>query len=59
MPSNTPNLAHDRIEASSEPAADGYRITRRHGLGESLSPVALPDLTLPTDQIVPPRRPAD
>ena len=53
------DLEHDRIEASSEPASDGYRVTRRHGLGESLSPVALPDLTLQTDRIIPPRRPAD
>ena len=52
------DLGHDRIEASSEPASDGYRVTRRHGLGDSLSPVALPDLTLQTDQIIPPRPPA-
>ena len=53
------DLEHDRIEASSEPASGGYRVTRRHGPGESLSPVALPDLTLQTDQVIPTRRPAD
>ena len=53
------DLAHNRIEACSEPTPDGYRVTRRHGLGESLSPTALPDLTLEIDQVIPPRRPAD
>lgn len=51
------NLADDRIEACSEPTPDGYRVTRRHGLGESLSPAALPDLILETDAIIPRGRP--
>ena len=53
------DLPHDRIEACSEPTPDGYRVTRRYGLGESLSPVALPHLTLETGAIVPPRPLAD
>ena len=53
------HLPHDRIEACSEPTPDGHRVTRRHGLGEFLAPVALPDFTLETGEIVPPRRPAD
>ena len=52
------DLEHDRIEACSEPTPDGYRVTRRHALGDSLSPAALPDLTLETDRIIPPGRPA-
>ena len=51
------DLDHDRIETCSEPAPDGYRVTRRHALGASLSPAALPDLTLATDRIIPPGRP--
>ena len=50
------DLEHDGIEAGTEPAPDGYRVTRRHRLGESLSPAALPDLALRTDLIIPPRR---
>ena len=50
------DLEHDRIEANTEPAPDGYRVTRRHGPGASLSPAALPDLTLEIDRIIPPRR---
>ena len=52
------DLEHDRIEASTEPAPGGYRVTRRHVPGDSLAPVALPDLTLAVDRIVPPRPPA-
>ena len=51
------DLEHDRIEACSEPAPDGYRVTRRHARGTCLSPAALPDLTLETDRIIPPGRP--
>ena len=47
------DLEHDGIEACSEPTPDGYRVTRRYGLGESLSPAALPDLALGTDLIIP------
>lgn len=50
------DLEHDGIEAGTEPTPDGYRVTRRHRLGESLSPAALPDLALRTDLIIPPGR---
>ena len=49
------NLQDDWIESHTEPTADGYRVTRRYGLGDAIAPQAFPDLAIPVERIIPPR----
>jgi len=46
------DLAARRIEVHREPAAAGYRSSRRHAPGDEISPLALPELRLRVDQIL-------
>jgi Uma2 family endonuclease len=46
------NLVDERIEAYSDPAGGVYRTITIHLRGESLAPVALPDLTIGVDEIL-------
>ena len=49
------NLQDDWIDSHTEPTADGYRSTRRYGLGDTIAPQAFPDLAIPVERIIPPR----
>ena len=49
------NLRDDWIESHTEPTEDGYRVTRRYGLGDIIAPQAFPDLAIPVERIIPPR----
>ena len=49
------NLRDGWIESNTEPAVDGYRVTRRYGLGDAIAPQAFPDLAIPVERIIPPR----
>ncbi len=49
------NLQDDWIDSHTEPTADGYRVTRRYGLGDTIAPRAFPDLAIPVERIIPPR----
>ena len=49
------NLRTDQIECYTEPAAGGYRQSRRYAAGESVAPTELPDLRIPVAQIIPAR----
>ena len=48
------NLPEDCIERFTEPGPDGYAQHTIHRRGETLTPVALPDLMLPVDDLLPP-----
>ena len=49
------NLREDWIESNTQPTADGYQVTRRYGLGDTIAPQAFPDLAIPVERIIPPR----
>ena len=49
------NLRNDWIESHTEPTPDGYRVTRRYELGDTIAPQAFPDLAIPVERIIPPR----
>ncbi len=49
------NLQDDWIESHTEPTADGYRVTRRYALGDTIAPQSFPDLAIPVARIIPPR----
>ena len=49
------NLREDWIESNTQPSADGYRVTRRYELGDTIAPQAFPDLAIPVERIIPPR----
>ena len=49
------NLREDWIESNTQPAAEGYRDTRRYALGQTIAPQAFPDLAIPIERIIPPR----
>ncbi len=49
------NLRDDWIESNTQPSADGYQVTRRYELGDTISPQAFPDLAIPVERIIPPR----
>ena len=49
------NLRDDWIESHTEPTPDGYRVTRRYTLGDTIAPQAFPDLAIPVERIIPPR----
>ena len=49
------NLREDWIESNTQPTADGYQVTRRYELGDTIAPQAFPDLTIPVERIIPPR----
>lgn len=53
------DLEHDRVEAHTQPAPDGYRVTRRFGPGESVEPSAFLDLRVEVARIIPPARPPE
>ena len=53
------DLEHDRIEAYIEPEGGRYRSQRRYVPGETITPSALPDLTVAVAALIPGRRPAD
>lgn len=46
------NLQRDQVVVYREPAPDGYTTTRVYRRGESISPLAFPDLTLAVDDIL-------
>ncbi len=48
------NLPEDCIERFTEPGPDGYAQYTVHHRGETLTPVSLPDLELPVDEMLPP-----
>ena len=48
------NLPEDCIERFTEPGPDGYSQHTVHHRGETLTPVSLPDLVLPVDELLPP-----
>ena len=49
------NLREDWIESNTQPSADGYQVTRRYALGDTIAPQAFPDLAIPVERIIPPR----
>ena len=49
------NLRDDWIESHTEPTPDGYRVTQRYELGDTIAPQAFPDLAIPVERIIPPR----
>jgi Uma2 family endonuclease len=49
------DLDADQIEVYRNPGAEGYRDVHRYASGDSLRPIAFPDLTLPVDAILPAR----
>ena len=49
------NLRGDWIESNTQPTADGYQVTRRYALGDTITPQAFPDLAIPVERIIPPR----
>lgn len=53
------DLVHDRLEAHTQPAPDGYRVTRRFEPGESVEPSAFPGLRVEAARIIPPARPPE
>ena len=48
------NLPEDCIERFTEPGPEGYSQHTVHRRGETLTPVTLPDLELPVDELLPP-----
>ena len=51
------NLPEDCIERFTEPGPDGYGRHTVHRRGETLTPVALPDLALAVSDMLPPSAP--
>ena len=49
------NLRDGWIESNTQPSADGYQVTRRYELGDTIAPQAFPDLAIPVERIIPPR----
>ena len=49
------NLRDDRIEAHIEPTPEGYRSTRIYTRGDTISPIAFPDLQIAVNDIIPAR----
>ena len=47
------NLRDGWIESNTQPTADGYRSTRRYGLGDTITPQAFPDIVIPVERIIP------
>ena len=43
------------IESNTQPTADGYQVTLRYALGDTIAPQAFPDLTIAVERIIPPR----
>jgi len=50
------DLATEAVEVYRKPSPEGYKEVRRLGRGQTLSPEALPDLTLAVDAILGPAR---
>lgn len=46
------DIAADRVERHTEPAADGYQLIRRFGRGAVVESVAIPTLAIPVDEIL-------
>jgi len=46
------DIAADRIERHTEPAADGYQLIRHFGRGTLVESVAIPAVTIPVDEIL-------
>ncbi|MGI8553407.1 MAG: Uma2 family endonuclease [Dehalococcoidia bacterium] len=46
------NLVDDRVEVYRDPTADGYRSHTVHGRGETLTPLALPDVSIRVEEIL-------
>ena len=49
------NLQDDVIEVHREPGGDSFSQISTHGLGETISPLAFPDVTIPVAEIIPAR----
>lgn len=46
------DIAADRIERHTEPAADGYQLIRHFGRGAVVESVIIPTLTIPVDEVL-------
>ena len=46
------DIAADRIERHTEPAADGYQLIRHFGRGTVVESVIIPTLTIPVDEVL-------
>ncbi|MHB8644231.1 MAG: Uma2 family endonuclease [Thermomicrobiales bacterium] len=46
------DIAADRIERHTEPAADGYQLIRHFGRGTVVESVAIPTLAIPVDEVL-------
>ena len=46
------DVGRDQLEAYSEPSAGGYRLHRLYRRGETIAPLAFPDLALAVDQLL-------
>lgn len=46
------DIAAERIERHTEPAADGYQLIRHFGRGTLVESVAIPTVTIPVDEIL-------
>ena len=49
------NLRDGWVESNTQPTADGYQVTRRYALGDTIAPQAFPDLAIQVERIIPPR----
>ena len=49
------NLQDDQVESHTEPSSDGYGVSKIYRPGDTLSPVAFPDLKIGVSDIIPPQ----
>jgi len=49
------NLREDVIDSHSDPSPDGYRTTRRYGLGDAIAPLSFPDVEIEVSRLIPER----
>ena len=49
------NLREDAIDSHSDPSPDGYRVTRRYRIGDTIAPLAFPDVEIEVARLIPER----
>ena len=49
------NLREDAIDSHSDPSPDGYRVTRRYRIGDTIAPLAFPDVEIEVSRLIPER----
>jgi len=49
------DLRDDVIEVHTDPSSDGYRAMRRYRAGDTIAPIAFPELLVPVSQLIPAR----